>query len=128
MDAASARERAEFLQLPRLHGEGLLAQAELARDRKDPEEARRQAEAALVVLEPVGFTGALPRARAHNVLGGLALATGDFERALEHVQRATQIYEAADDPRVATLYELLTSDEMAEFLADEYQGVIIPTE
>jgi D-methionine transport system substrate-binding protein len=36
--------------------------------------------------------------------------------------------ELADDPRVATLYELLTSEEMAQFLAEEYQGVIIPVE
>ncbi|HLT85321.1 MAG TPA: MetQ/NlpA family ABC transporter substrate-binding protein [Phototrophicaceae bacterium] len=36
--------------------------------------------------------------------------------------------ELAEDPRVQTLYELLTSDEMADFLAEEYQGVIIPVE
>lgn len=36
--------------------------------------------------------------------------------------------ELADDERVTTLYELLTSDEMADFLAEEYQGVIIPAE
>ena len=36
--------------------------------------------------------------------------------------------ELADDPRIVTLYELLTSDEMADFLAEQYQGVIIPAE
>jgi D-methionine transport system substrate-binding protein len=36
--------------------------------------------------------------------------------------------ELADDPRVATLYELLTSDEMDQFIEEEYQGVIIPVE
>jgi len=36
--------------------------------------------------------------------------------------------ELAEDERVQTLYELLTSDEMDQFLADEYQGVIIPVE
>lgn len=36
--------------------------------------------------------------------------------------------ELTDDPRVATLYELLTSDEMDQFIEDEYQGVIIPAE
>lgn len=36
--------------------------------------------------------------------------------------------ELAEDPRVATLHELLTSDEMDQFIEDEYQGVIIPKE
>ncbi len=36
--------------------------------------------------------------------------------------------ELEDDPRVQTLYELLTSEEMDEFIAEEYQGVIIPVE
>ena len=36
--------------------------------------------------------------------------------------------ELAEDPRVTTLYELLTSEEMAQFIEDEYQGVIIPVE
>lgn len=36
--------------------------------------------------------------------------------------------ELADDPRVATLYELLTSDEMAAWLEEEYSGIIIPAE
>ena len=36
--------------------------------------------------------------------------------------------ELEDDERVQKLYELLTSDEMADFLAEEYQGVIIPAE
>ena len=36
--------------------------------------------------------------------------------------------ELAEDPRVTTLYELLTSDEMDRFLQEEYQGVIIPAE
>ena len=34
--------------------------------------------------------------------------------------------ELADDPRVKKLYELLTSDEMDQFIKDEYAGVIIP--
>lgn len=34
--------------------------------------------------------------------------------------------ELADDPRIATLHELLTSEEMEQFIKDEYQGVIIP--
>lgn len=36
--------------------------------------------------------------------------------------------ELAEDPRIATLYELLTSDEMDQFIEEEYQGVIIPVE
>ncbi|MEE6282334.1 MetQ/NlpA family ABC transporter substrate-binding protein [Georgenia sunbinii] len=46
----------------------------------------------------------------------------------EYYNVLTTTPELADDPRIATLYELLTSDEMAQFIADEYQGVIIPAE
>ncbi|MFH5821566.1 MetQ/NlpA family ABC transporter substrate-binding protein [Georgenia sp. AZ-5] len=36
--------------------------------------------------------------------------------------------ELADDPRIEKLYELLTSDEMATWLEEEYEGLIIPAE
>lgn len=34
--------------------------------------------------------------------------------------------ELADDPRIQKLYELLTSDEMDQYIQDSYNGVIIP--
>lgn len=46
----------------------------------------------------------------------------------EYYNVLTTTPELADDPRIVTLYELLTSDEMADFLAEQYQGVIIPAE
>ncbi|WP_127130120.1 MetQ/NlpA family ABC transporter substrate-binding protein [Georgenia sp. SYP-B2076] len=36
--------------------------------------------------------------------------------------------ELADDPRIAKLFELLTSDEMKTWLQEEYNGVIVPAE